>query len=591
MNGQRQIVRSRDLKFKHMRHHGAALATLSLLLAGLAGCAGVTTSRTPTTPAPLQPLAHLTVATPTADHDVMAQLLDAQFALDHGDLATAAAAYGRAAALSNDPEVAKRATGLAIATHDSAAAKNALARWQVLGAAPAEMAQARAKLALDSGDTEGARRQLELLVDSDDPDAWRKFGRLLMGARDTAQAGQLLTTIATPQRLPDDEKAWLAMSEMGSKLRQHAYARDLAEAAIERFHCADCYAWAAQLQYRAGHRDKARELFDHALRKDPGNTRLRLGYASLLGKEGDNAGAARLLARGRQDAVTFQARAAFAARAEDMPELRRIYRQLTQAPDAVREQSFYLLGQLAGTIGKKAQALDWFAQVPEDDEHRFDADMHTALLFQQQGESTRAHAMARQMQMDYADAPGQLSKALQLDAELYMSEGHFEEAAASFTRALKQAPDDTALLYGRGLAQAEAGNVDAAIADLRHLLELDPRDIDAANALGYTLADTGRDLDEATRLLERAREARPDDPAITDSWGWLQYRLGHLDAAEKALRKAWEGTGKDPEIGLHLAEVLWKQGHADEARALLEQVREVAPDAAGLKSLERKMVP
>src|SRR5699024_193003 len=79
MNGQRQIVRSRDLKFKHMRHHGAALATLSLLLAGLAGCAGVTTSRTPTTPAPLQPLAHLTVATPTADHDVMAQLLDAQF--------------------------------------------------------------------------------------------------------------------------------------------------------------------------------------------------------------------------------------------------------------------------------------------------------------------------------------------------------------------------------------------------------------------------------------------------------------------------------------------------------------------------------
>lgn len=584
-------MRSRDLKFKHMRYGATTFGVLALVLTGLSGCAGVTTHRMPEASAPEQPLAHLTVATPPADHDVLAQLLDAQFAIGHGDLDTAAKAYGRAAALSQDPEVAERAAGLAIATHDPEAARKALARWQVLGGGPDDMAQARAKLALDSGDTDGARQQLERLVDSDDKDAWRKFGRLLMGARDAAQAGLLLKTIATPERLPDDEKAWLAMSEMGNKLRQHAYARDIANEAVRRFHCADCYAWAAQLQYQSGHRDKARELYAQALKKDPADTRLRLGYASLLGKEGDNAGAARLLAKGRQDAVTFQARAAFAARASDMPELRRIYRQLTQASDEVREQSFYLLGQLAGTIGKQEQALDWFSQVPADDEHRFDADMHSALLLQQQGDTARAHAMARQMQMDYAEDPKQLGKALQLDAELYMSEGRFDAAITGFTRALKQAPDDTSLLYGRGLAYAEAGNVDAAIADLRRLLKLEPDDIDAANALGYTLADAGRDLSEAETLIGRAHEARPDDPAITDSWGWLQYRLGHLDKAGKALRKAWEATDRDPEVGLHLAEVLWKQGNVEEARNVLNVVRELAPDDAALQTLEKKMVP
>lgn len=586
-------MRSRDLKFKHMRLPAGKTAVVMLVVAGLSGCAGVTTHRTPDTAraASAEPLARLTVATPDADHDVLAQLLDAQFALDRADLASAAAAYGRAAALSTDPQVAQRATGLAIATHDRAGAERALARWQALGADAVDMAQAQAKLALDSGDTEGARKQLERLVGSDDPDAWRKFGRLLMGARDQAQAGRLLAAIATPARLPDDAKAWLAMSEMGDKLRQHAYARNIAEAALKRFDCADCYAWAAQLQYHAGHKDKARTLFDRALAKDPSNTRLRLGYASLLGKDGDNAAAARLLSRGKQDAVTFQARAAFAARAEDMPELRRIYRQLTAAPEDVREQSFYLLGQLAGTIGKKSQALDWFAQVPVDDEHRFDADLHTALLLQQQGETTRAHAMARQMQMDYAESPEQWRKALQLDAELYMAEGRYEQAGAAFSRALKQSPDDGDLLYGRGLAYAEAGNVDAAVADLRHLLSLEPDNLDAANALGYTLADANRDLDEAEKLIGRAREAHPDNPAIIDSWGWLQFRLGHLEAAEQALRQAWKATGEDPEIGMHLAEVLWKRGHADEARHVVGQVRKVAPDAPGLDSLEERMQP
>ncbi len=573
-----------------MRHLVAGPAALALTWMALSGCVSQA-SRPTTGPAtPEQPLSRLTVATPTADHDVLAQLLDAQFALDHNDLQAAAKAYGKAAMLSDNPEVAQRAVGLAIAVHDGAAARRGLARWRALGADPAELARARAELALDEGNTDEARKQLDRLVDSGDKDAWRLFGRVLMGARDAAQAGQLLQAIATPERLPDDPRAWLAMSEMGSKLNQHAYARRLAKAAVERFHCADCYAWAAQLQLKSGHQEKARTLYAEAVRKDPDSSRLRLGYASLLGQTGDPAKAERVLAKGPQDAATYRARAAYAARAEDKAALKRIYTQLRHAPDPVQAQSHYLMGQLAATMGDVQQALDWFAQVPADDPHRFDADLHSALLLQQQGHPDRAHRQAQQMQTDFAEDPDQLRRAIRLDAELYLMESNYPKAVAGFSRALKMAPDDPDLLYGRGMAYAQSGNIDAAVADFRHLLKVKPGDISAANALGYTLADANRDLAEATRLITRAHEARPHDPAITDSWGWLQYRLGHLAAAEKALRQAWK-AGQDPQIGAHLAEVLWKQGDRDQAREVLAAARKRAPHDAALRDLQRKIGP
>ena len=48
------------------------------------------------------------------------------------------------------------------------------------------------------------------------------------------QSAQLLEAVATPQRLPNDPQAWLAMSELGDKLGRHAYALTIAEAAVKR---------------------------------------------------------------------------------------------------------------------------------------------------------------------------------------------------------------------------------------------------------------------------------------------------------------------------------------------------------------------
>ena len=579
-------VRSGASKFKQLRHFTA----LALLALGLAACAGTPLRPAQKTAGTAQPLAHLVVATPDADHDVMAQLLAGEMALSRTDLKAASDHYEKAMALSNDPGVAERAAGLAIAVNDNAAAQRALDRWQALGAKPAEMAQARAELALNRGDADEARRQLELLTSSGDKDAWRQFGRVLVGARDQAQAARLLEALATPQRLPGEAQAWLAMSELGDKFGRHAYAVQIADAAVQRFKSAETYAWAAQMKFKDGDRAGARVLLQKALAKAPKNTQLRLAYAGLLSQAGDYAGAARLLEQGPQNADIYSMRAGLAAHEKNEKALAALYQELQKAAPAVRSSNAYLLGQLAEMQHREAEALAWYEQVGDDDAHAFDADLRSALLLHSQGRQVDAHQMLEQMQLSYLNQPAQLRQVWQADAELYLREQKYAKAEAAFSHALQVAPDDPALLYDRGLTYAQAGQIDQAVQDFQHLLKIKPGDVDASNALGYTLADANRDLPEAERLLSAARAAKPDDPAIADSWGWLQYRMGNLDQAAQALRGAWLAR-KDADVGVHLGEVLWKLGHTQDAQRIFDEVRKLDPHSSSLQEALKRLQP
>ena len=256
----------------------------------------------------------------------------------------------------------------------------------------------------------------------------------------------------------------------------------------------------------------------------------------------------------------------------------------------MRAQSSYLLGQLAEMQHRDAEALAWYDQVDEDDPHAFEAAVRSALILHTQGKREQAHQLLAQLEIDYLEQPEQLRQALQAEAELYLREQDYAKAEAAFSRALQVVPDDPGLLYGRGLAYAQAGQIDLAVKDFQHLLKIKPGDVDASNALGYTLADANRDLVEAEKLLQVARAAKPDDPAIADSWGWLQYRLGHLEQAEQTLRGAWLAR-KDADVGVHLAEVLWKQGRHHDAQKVFDEVRKLDPHSLTLRDALKRLLP
>ena len=181
-----------------------------------------------------------------------------------------------------------------------------------------------------------------------------------------------------------------------------------------------------------------------------------------------------------------------------------------------------------------------------------------------------------------------------LQAELLVRGKKPREAMAVYDRALGNLPDDRRLLYARALLAVDQGNQAAGERDLRRILELAPDDAEALNALGYTLADGSRRGDpaqeEALRLIGRALELKPDEPAIVDSMGWLQYRMGNLDQALADLRRAY-ASEPDPDIAAHLGEVLWVRGEHDEARRIWDAARSKAPDNKTLIEAIRRLTP
>jgi tetratricopeptide (TPR) repeat protein len=155
-------------------------------------------------------------------------------------------------------------------------------------------------------------------------------------------------------------------------------------------------------------------------------------------------------------------------------------------------------------------------------------------------------------------------------------------ALAILDAGLAQYPDSLDLRMARVFALERMGKSDAAIRDLRGLLADRPGDAVVQNALGYTLADHDKQLDEAAGLIAAALVQMPDSSAVLDSMGWVAFRQGRLQDAVRYLERARE-LGDDVEIDLHLGEAQWALGDKEAARRTWRQALERRPNDARLK--------
>src|SRR3546814_6795546 len=67
-------------------------------------------------------------------------------------------------------------------------------------------------------------------------------------------------------------------------------------------------------------------------------------------------------------------------------------------------------------------------------------------------------------------------------------------------------------------------------------------------------------------MFERAVAQRPEDGFITDSLGWVLFRLGDYEGAVALLERAVALEPGDPVINDHLGDVYWLVGRKLEAR-------------------------
>jgi tetratricopeptide (TPR) repeat protein len=238
------------------------------------------------------------------------------------------------------------------------------------------------------------------------------------------------------------------------------------------------------------------------------------------------------------------------------------------ASDQGQVQAWLMLAQSAEQQGRFAAAEAWLARI-DDPQRALEVQTRRALLMARQGEVDRAVASLRQVP---ERSPEEARAKLQAEAQLLRDVERWQAAYDSFETANQRFPDDIDLLYEQAMVAEKLDRLDDMERLLRQVIALQAEHAHAHNALGYSLADRGLRLQEARTLIQRALELRPGDPFITDSLGWVEYRLGNLAEAERLLRQAWSAR-PDTEIGAHLGEVLWAQGRRDEARAIWRQAQ------------------
>jgi tetratricopeptide (TPR) repeat protein len=213
--------------------------------------------------------------------------------------------------------------------------------------------------------------------------------------------------------------------------------------------------------------------------------------------------------------------------------------------------------------GDFSAAEAWLARI-EDPRRALEVQSRRATLMARQGRLAEARALVRQApERESGDARAKLMA----EAGLLREVKRWDEAFELLGSAVQRFPDDTDLLYEQAMVAEKMGRVDEMERLLRRVIEIKPDNAHAHNALGYSLADRGQRLAEARQLIQRALELAPGDPFITDSLGWVEFRLGNLPEALRLLRQAY-ASRPDVEIGAHLGEVLWAMGQQDEARRI-----------------------
>jgi tetratricopeptide (TPR) repeat protein len=517
-----------------------------------------------------------------SDPDPLTPTMAAEYALQAGKLDDAARWYLDAAkAADGDAVLAERATRIALLAKNDAIAAEALKLWRGRAERSPSMRNAEATLALRRKDERTARRELQALMRSGEKDGWRyALVALDAGSGDPKLTGRLLGQLI--DSIPDRLEAWLAFGEFSQQLQRNDLAEKIVTRVIAKFPDEPAVALLHASQLReAGKIDEARKVLSGLAESSLLSPELGFAVANEYSEMGDLAQAAALLARGPQSDRSYILRAAYLAQAEDKAGVALVYEELKRdsgAPDPGRR---LLLGQIAEFIERHEEALEWYAGVPGGPQ-RWQARLRSTTTLHKLKRADEAYVRLRELQAD-GDADEETRRdAYLLEAELRKDDNNPDGELDAYARALAAFPDEKQLLYARALMWERRDDIPRAEADFRKILAIDADDVNALNALGYTLADRTDRYQEALELIARAIAAQPDSAAIIDSYGWVLYRLGRKEEALTELRRAFTKQ-KDAEIAAHLAEVLWMLGQKDESHKYFEESRKIDPENRSLK--------
>ncbi|MFO8058166.1 MAG: tetratricopeptide repeat protein [bacterium] len=253
--------------------------------------------------------------------------------------------------------------------------------------------------------------------------------------------------------------------------------------------------------------------------------------------------------------------------------------------DPKNASAVYGLGLVERKAGNETEALSYLEAVPPESKFYLSSRRVIIVSALESGETGRAKEVAKQLYSRHSSNP----KVLSLYVWTLRETGDYKKAERLLKRALKKSPDKEDLWLELALTYSKWGKNDQAINIMQDYLEDHPESPAALNFIGYTLAEQGKRLDEAERMVRKALELSPDSGFIMDSLGWVYYQRGEYEKALDWLKKAQEAAGPDPEILLHLGDCYRALGEESKAADSYERAREEAVSPSLLQEIESRL--
>ncbi len=528
------------------------------------------------------------------------ELLMSEMTSSAGDAATGYALMLDAARRSNDPRLYRRASEMALQSRSAQAALIAIQAWNAASPDSREanryLLYVLVTLNRINESAEPLGKEVARASTRDKLSTIRALPQLYARASNKATAARVVEQALQGelQHPAVGPVAWTTIGRMRLAADDRTGALEAARRALELDHTDDGAATLALQLLEAGKAD-AEALLGPYLAATP-LPELRLAYARVLllsQRLADAQAQVDVVARERADAPeVWLLQAALKLQQGELDAADAALQRFTplvqdapasEARNRALTQAWLMHAQIAEKRGDYAQAESWLMRI---DNPADQLEMHArrASLLARQGKLSQARALIRA-----TPAASKLDERLKLQAEaqLLREAGEYRQAYGILGQAVALAPQDNDLAYEQAMVAEKAGQPRDAERLLRSIIARHADHHQALNALGYLLADRGERLTEARTLISRALALVPGDPFITDSLGWVEFRLGQRERALQLLQQAFEAQ-PDAEIAAHLGEVLWSLGRREQALQAWREGQRLNPDNATLRAtLER----
>ena len=524
------------------------------------------------------------------DPDVLFMLLTAELAGQRGQYDIAIEGYTEAAKRAHDPKLAERAAMIAIYIKDSNKTNEAVALWLRLDSKNQTARKIAALSALRAGDNQIAAEHLNVLLATDPAgfeNAVLELASVLQKDGKITAVDDVLDTLASQH--PQQAEIYFIQSLLAMQKKD----KSLAEAKIRRALTVrpgwdKALIFQAQIAVFSGDLNKAKALLKEASVKYPGNNKISKIFAQVLIKAEDYEAALDvyqgLITADPKDIESQFAQGLVYLQLDKDEQAEGVFTALLELPEWKYQASFYL-GKIEEKRDHTQQALLWFDQV-SDGPLVFDASVAAVALLAKDKQFAVADSRVRLLLNKF---PKQKPRLLLMQAELYSQQKQYDQAFKLLTEALIEFPDQKELLYARALMAERVNKQDVVESDLKKILVVDPDNVEALNALGYSLLNKPDRYADAEKYLQQALKLEPDAAVIIDSYGWLQFKLGKAEKALDYLQQAYDKQ-QENEIAAHLAEVLWVLGKQDEAKKVFNKAIKEAPDDEYLLNFQRRIL-